>query len=112
MNYIISGRVIKGDGYGRKIGFPTVNLNYKAKDLPRAGVYAGMASMDGVEYRAGIVIGPADKIEAHLIGYNNDAYGKKVTLKLEKFIREFKKFNTEEELIKQIKEDLKKCLQE
>ena len=110
MNYIISGRVIKGDSYGRKIGFPTVNLEYKASDLPKAGVYAGTASMDGVEYKAGIVIGPEDKLEAHLIEYNGDAYDKEVTLQIKKFLREFKKFNTEEELIIQIKKDLKDCM--
>lgn len=111
MNYIISGNVVRGDGYGRKIGFPTVNLEYKARDLPSAGVYAGVAILDGMDYRAGIVVGPEAKLEAHLLGYSGDAYGKEVTLKIKKFLREFKKFNTEEELIKQIKEDLKKCLQ-
>ena len=109
MEYVISGKVVRGDSYGRKIGFPTVNLEYNATDLPEAGVYAGMATLDGVEYKAGIVVGPASKLEAHLIGYKGDAYGKEVTLKIEKFLREFKKFNTEEELIKQIKEDLKAC---
>ncbi|MFA6076764.1 MAG: riboflavin kinase [Candidatus Paceibacterota bacterium] len=109
MTYTISGRVIKGDGYGRKIGFPTVNLDYGAKDLPKVGVYAGMANLDGVEYRAGIVIGPGDKLEAHLIGYNGDAYGKEVTIEINRFIREFKKFDTEEELIIQIKKDLELC---
>jgi len=105
----ISGRVIEGDGYGRKIGFPTVNLDYRAEELPKAGVYAGKATLDSVEYRAGIVIGPGDKLEAHLIGYNGDAYGKEVVLNIGKFIREFRKFDSEKELINQIKEDIKLC---
>jgi len=107
--FTISGKVIKGDSYGRKIGFPTVNLDYTAKELPKAGIYSGIASLDGVEYRAGIVVGPDDRLEAHLIGYDGDAYDKEVTLQIEKFIREFKKFDTEEELIIQIKEDINKC---
>lgn len=112
MEYAIKGKVIKGDGYGRKIGFPTVNLEseeQKAKELPAEGVYSGTAVLDGKVYRAGIVIGPHDKIEAHLIGYQGDAYGKEVDLKIAKFLREYKKFNTEEELIIQIKKDINKC---
>lgn len=111
MNYLIKGIVIRGDGYGRKIGFPTVNLQVEqdTEEFPREGVYAGMASLDGAEYRAGIVIGPKNKTEAHLIGWNGNAYGKEVTLQVKKFIREYKKFNTEEELIIQIKKDLELC---
>jgi riboflavin kinase/FMN adenylyltransferase len=113
MNYIITGKVIRGDGYGKKLGFPTVNLEtqikYQSKEFPLSGVYAGMASVDGIEYRAGIVVGPNDKIEAHLIGYDGDAYGKVVTLEINKFLRPFKNFDTEEELISQIKEDIRSC---
>lgn len=112
MKYIIKGIVIKGEGYGKKLGFPTVNLETKGikpKEFPPEGVYSGIAILDDIKYRAGIVIGPGDKIEAHLIGYNGDAYGKEVTLLIKKFIREYKKFNTEEELIIQIKKDISLC---
>ena len=108
-NGIIKGIVIKGDGYGKQIGFPTVNLEFEKKDLPPRGVYAGKATLEGIEYRAGIVIDPKDKVEAHLVGYEGDAYGKTVVLNLEKFIREYRNFDTEEELINQIKEDIKQC---
>ncbi|OGI65999.1 hypothetical protein A3A95_01170 [Candidatus Nomurabacteria bacterium RIFCSPLOWO2_01_FULL_39_18] len=112
MNYKISGKVVRGDGYGKKLGFPTVNLEtkqQKTKEFPKDGVHAGVAVLDGREYRAGIVIGPKGKVEAHLIGYSGDAYGKEVTLQVGEFIREYKKFNTEEELIEQIGKDLEKC---
>lgn len=112
MEFKIKGRVIKGDGYGKKLGFPTVNLardGSQVKELPTSGVYAGTAVLDGAEYRAGIVIGPDGKIEAHLIGYSGDAYGKEVTLQIGKFLRTYKKFNTEKELVIQIKKDLKSC---
>ncbi|KKR62636.1 hypothetical protein A2643_03755 [Candidatus Nomurabacteria bacterium RIFCSPHIGHO2_01_FULL_39_220] len=109
MNYTISGIVIKGDGYGRKLGFPTVNLKTQTKELPPEGVYAGVVALDGVEYRAGIVIGPRDRIEAHLIGYEGDAYGKTVILQTKKFLRKYQKFDTEQELIIQIKKDIEKC---
>jgi len=118
MDTKITGIVIKGDGYGRKIGFPTVNLQTdkalrqaQGKQIPLDGVYVGTGLLEGREYKAGIVIGPNDKIEAHLIGYNGDAYGKQVSLQIGKFLREFKKFETEKELIEQIKKDIKICSQ-
>ncbi len=112
MDIKITGRVIHGDGYGKKLGFPTVNLERRKeekKELPSEGVYVGEATLNEKKYRAGIVIGPAKKVEAHLIGYNGDAYGKEVTLEIKKFLREYKKFDTEKELIIQIKEDIKQC---
>ena len=111
MKYIISGKVIRGDGYGRQIGFPTLNLklDIKKDSKLKDGVYAGEAIFNKKTYKAGIIIGPEDKIEAHLIKYAGNAYGKKVTLKISKFLRKYKKFNTEEKLIIQIKKDLSKC---
>ncbi len=109
MYFKFKGKVAHGDGYGRKLGFPTINLETDATDFPAMGVYAGSARIECVVYRAGIVIGPNNKIEAHLIGYSGDLYGREVSLTLEKFLREYKKFDTEEELIAQIKEDIKQC---
>ncbi len=105
----ITGKVIHGDGYGKKLGFPTVNLEVKEKIEVDIGVYSGLAFLEGKVYKAGIVIGPMYKIEAHLIGYDGDAYDKEVTLTTNKFLREYKNFDTEEELINQIKEDIKQC---
>ena len=110
MTYVLTVKVVKGDGYGKKLGFPTVNLNAAVIPLGlKEGVYAGSAVLYGREYRAGIAVGPANKLEAHLIGYNGDAYGKEVTLKVKKFLREYKKFETEEELKEQIKKDIEQC---
>lgn len=104
----ISGIVIEGDHYGRKLGFPTVNLDTK-DELPKVGVYSGLAILDNKEYRAGILINPNGKVEAHLLKYSGDAYGKMVTLTTGEFLRDFKKFETEEELKTQIEKDLEKC---
>ena len=108
MSYVISGRVIRGDGYGKKLGFPTVNLETQTKNLPEEGIYSGTALLENKSYRAGIVISPG-RVEAHLIEYNGDAYGREVTLEINKFLREYKKFDTEEELIIQIKKYIKLC---
>lgn len=111
MNYKITGKVIHGDGYGKALGFPTVNLDTSSNTeaLPSCGVYAGVAVLDSVEYKAGIAINNEGKVDAHLIGYSGDAYGKTVILSTKKFLREYKNFESEEELINQIKEDLKLC---
>jgi FAD synthase len=105
----ITGKVIKGDGYGRKLGFPTVNLETGSKEFPKDGVYSGTAMLEGQKYKAGIVVGPHDNIEAHLIGYSGDAYGKEVTLDIGQFIREYRHFDTEQALIDQIKKDINLC---
>ncbi len=109
MSNVITGKVIKGDGYGRKLGFPTVNLEVGEQELPKEGVYAGEVSLEGKIYRAGIAIDPKRKIDAHLLGYAGDAYGKQVEFKINKFLREYKNFDTEEELIIQIKKDMSLC---
>jgi riboflavin kinase/FMN adenylyltransferase len=114
----ITGKVIHGDGYGKKIGYPTINLDRKSfsrlKQKPAFGVYTATVELSRKIYRAGAVIGLLDKkgrpkIEAHLLGYRGNAYGKTAILILKKFIRKYKNFKTEDELKKQIGKDLKKC---
>lgn len=113
----IKGAVIKGDGYGKKLGFPTANLDRKqfVKDKMKLplGVYAGVAFLHhlGKIRKAAIVIGPLDKkklpkIEAHILGFRGRLYGKKLTLYLYKFLRPFKIFKTEKLLADQIKKDV------
>lgn len=77
-------------------------------------MYSGLVTLKSKIYKAGIVIGPLDKkglpkIEAHLIGYKGNAYGKIAVLEISKFIRKYKKFKSEEELKAQIKKDIKLC---
>ena len=84
-------------------------METEKKEFLFEGVYSGYAILNAQKYRAGIIIGPGEKVEGHLIGYNGDAYGKQVTLEIKKFLRKYKKFNTEKELITQIKKDLNKC---
>ncbi|MBI5530489.1 MAG: riboflavin kinase [Candidatus Doudnabacteria bacterium] len=116
----ISGRVVKGQQYGRVLGFPTANLDrrsYSRRKLNiKLGVYAGMVKIEKLKiknYLSGIVIGPIEraglpKIEAHLIGYNGSLYGKKLNLSLLKYLRPFKKFKNEAELKKQIRKDIQR----
>ncbi len=113
----ISGRVIHGENYGEKLGFPTANIDRRgygrSKPAFRFGVYGGSAQIAGSKkiYRSAIVIGPLDnrglpKLEVHLLGFKGNLYGKRLTATLEKFIRVFKEYKNEEELVKQIKKDI------
>jgi riboflavin kinase/FMN adenylyltransferase len=114
-----SGRVVRGDGFGRKLGFPTANLDRRQwtrqKLKLRHGVYAGAALLPlGKRYPAGIVIGPTDarglpKIEAHLIGFRGNLYGKQLALEIGKFIRPYKTFPNLVLLKQQIARDLKQA---
>ena len=123
MSLVIEGKVVKGLGYGRKLGFPTANLDRKqfAKDrmeLP-LGVYAGVVYLHHLKKirKTAVVIGPLDKkklpkIEAHILGFNGRLYGKKLTLYLYSFLRSFQIFKTKKLLIAQIKKDVKRVEKE
>lgn len=115
--FSIDGRVVRGAGYGRKLGFPTANLDRREyarrKIRIPLGVYAGTAAVIGIQrvYRAGIVIGPTDKkglpkIEAHLLGFSGALYGRRVLLRLVRYLRPFRRFRGESALKTQIARDL------
>ena len=112
---VLQGEVIKGDQRGRRIGFPTANLAVPEELLiPRNGVYAGEAVVDGKPYLAVLNIGrhptfglsSKQTIEAHLLKFDGDLYGKQLEISLYKMLREEKKYNNADELIDQINKDI------
>ena len=119
---VFGGVVEHGDGYGREIGFPTANISrdeYVARelDLPH-GIYAGYVQVMQSEkqYVAGIVVGPLDatnepKLEAHLLDFTGDLYGKRVEFILHEYLRPFVAYDTEEELKSAIAADISKIRQ-
>ena len=105
MKTTVSGRVIKGKGKGRRLEFPTVNLEFHEKI--ESGVYAGLVSIDNRKYKAGTFVNPDKKfIEAHLIGFSGDLYGREIKIKIGKKIRDVMKFENDEELKRQIERDI------
>jgi riboflavin kinase/FMN adenylyltransferase len=114
----ISGRVIKGEGYGKKLGFPTANIDRRQYTRQgkrvRLGIYAGLVILPNKKsYKSGIVIGPMGKtglpkLEAHIINYNGNLYGKRIEIKLKKFLRPFKPYRNEQLLKQQIGRDISK----
>lgn len=117
----ISGIVIAGEGIGRTLGFPTVNID--SKEFVRLendytlGVYAGFVTVpEGKQYRAGIVVGPLNseglpKLEAHLIDYKNSLYGKEVTFHILAFLRPLEEYSSTDALMEAIAADINKIKQ-
>ena len=113
--YSISGPVTRGDGLGRKLGFPTANLDTSGLLLPPNGVYAVHAMTEGIVHRAVVNIGfrptlqkpePQLRVEAHLLDYTSDLYGREVELTFVEKIREEQRFPSIEALQLQIAQDI------
>ena len=117
--YSISGVVEHGNAIGATIGFPTANIRLNShKQLPASGVYAVLAHVDGVEYRALANIGTNPTVgndhlslEVHLLDFQGDLYDKELAISFVSFVREEKKFSSLEALQKQIAEDIRRAFQ-
>lgn len=115
-NYSIASKVIKDRKVGSKIGFPTANLLIdKDKVQLKDGVYAGKIKVLDKVYPAIINYGARptfeiDKkvIEAHLIDFDGNLYGKEIVVQFTDFLRDIVKFDNENQLIEQLKKDLLK----
>lgn len=113
--YSFSGVVVEGDKRGRELGFPTANIKLDEEDklLPKIGIYAVEFSVDGMTHKGLLSIGKrptfydAGKIvpEVYIYNFNEDIYGKFVSVKILKRIRGEEKFNSAEELIAQMNKD-------
>jgi len=112
----IKGKVINGKKRGRKIGFPTCNINLHDYIIPRLGVYAvkvkgpnfNKKGIANIGYRP-TFNGQNLLLETNIFGINKDLYNKVITISFKKFIRSEKKFKNLEHLKKQIKIDIKKA---
>ena len=111
--YAITGIVVRGDGRGKGLGFPTANIAPKHAIIPSHGVYAVRLFVrdrlyDGI---ANIGMRPTfDKkalaIEVHVFDFNEDVYGEDISLYFIRKIREEKKFGSVEALVGQIRTDI------
>ena len=110
----VSSTVVAGNAIGRKIGFPTANLNYPARivQIP-FGVYSVIVNGIPSILNWGVkptVNGDVPTLEAHIIGFEGDLYNKILEIEFLKKIRDEKKFNSLDELQEQIKKDITECL--
>jgi len=115
-SYSVSGTIIEGRKIGRSIGFPTANIDpdNKYKLIPGNGVYAVEVHLDDKNYMGMLSIGSnptvnADirirSIEVHILNYNMDIYGRKISVTFRKRLRDEKKFDNIEQLTQQMELD-------
>lgn len=108
----IKGVVEHGRRLGRTLGFPTANLTVGAEVQAEDGVYASLAEVDGVRYRAmsnlgcnPSVGGAERRLETHLFGFSGSLYGRELQVELLEKIRDERKFASMEELRAQLERD-------
>jgi riboflavin kinase/FMN adenylyltransferase len=113
--YSIAGRVVEGDTLGRKLGFPTANLDAAGLVLPPNGVYSGFTKLKGQCYRAALNIGfrptvasakTGLRVEAHLLDFSGRLYGAELEVEISEKLRDERKFASPVELRAQIARDI------
>ena len=113
--FSLHGCVITGSGRGTGLGFPTANLDVDSEQaLPAEGVYATWAYIDDKAYQSMTNIGKRPTfggsertVEVYVLNYHCDLYGRKLKIDVIERLRNERKFDTVEELKKQISEDVK-----
>lgn len=118
--YSITGSVAHGFQEGRRIGFPTANIVPESAEklVPGNGVYATRVSVEGGEWMPAMLnIGTnptfqrqQTTIEAHIIGFEGDIYGRKVRVEFGRKLRDEQRFESVEALQKQLEADKKEVL--
>lgn len=113
--YPLSGKVVEGKKLGRKLGFPTANLEIKEnyKLIPAKGVYAVKVKYKAVFYDGMLNIGNRPtvsrnlnaSIEVHIFDFDADIYGQNLEILFVKRLREEKKYDSLEALKKQLLQD-------
>lgn len=114
--YTVEGQVVEGFREGRRMGFPTANIDplTVAQMLPAAGVYAARTSIEGVEGRYGAMVnigtrptfgGHTTTIETNIFGFDGDIYGRRMSIAFIGRMRGEQRFDTPEELALQLRKD-------
>ena len=118
--YSVCGRVVRGDGRGRQIGFPTANIQLFRKKSPLHGVFAVTVAGISEQLVPGVAnvgvrptVGGDQRVllEAHLFDFDQDLYGKQVEIIFQQRIREERKFASFQQLTEQIGKDAQQARQ-
>ncbi len=119
-NYFISGTVVEGKRLGRTLGYPTANIEVgdKTKLIPQTGIYAVTTIVDKQRYKGMMSIGfnPTTdmdnkiKMEVNIFNFDKEIYGAKIKVHFHKRLRSEEKFNSLEDLKKQLNTDEKNAL--
>ena len=120
--YFLQGKVVKGEGRGQFLNFPTANIEIDSQDklIPQDGVYTVLVTLeDGKKYQGMMNIGYRPTfnqqklehtLEVHIFDFNQSIYNKKIKIEFVDKIRDEKKFSSPDELINQLKQDKEKSL--
>ncbi|MFH1338341.1 MAG: bifunctional riboflavin kinase/FAD synthetase [Candidatus Omnitrophota bacterium] len=121
---IIFGKVTRGYSLGKRLGYPTANVDAEHEVVPPFGVYSVKVKLAG-KYFGGIcyigdrpTVSSSDRnkskgqasIEAHIFGFKGNLYGRKIQIEFVKKIRSQKKFASVRELARQIRKDIRLCV--
>lgn len=119
--YFMFGNVVEGNQFGRKIGFPTANIECCSgnKQIPDEGVYVVMVDIDGREFGGMLNIGTrptvdsamVKSIEVHIFDIEQNLYGKKLKVSFLHRLRNEMKFNNTDDLRLQLIKDKKRSLE-
>ena len=118
-SFNLTGKVVKGDGLGKKINYPTANIFIEEtyKIIPKDGVYLVETIIEDELFNGMMNIGHrptigtnVKSIEVHLFNFNEDIYGKVISIKMISKIRDEKKFSSIEALKEQLVKDENYCL--
>ncbi|MEQ9619132.1 MAG: bifunctional riboflavin kinase/FAD synthetase [Deltaproteobacteria bacterium] len=114
-DFYIEGQVKEGEKRGRKIGFPTTNLETDWDILPKTGVYATHAFIDNKKFDSITNVGFRPTfgenkllIETHIFNFNSDIYGKRIKVEFVERIRDEERFESVDALVAQIKRDVER----
>jgi riboflavin kinase/FMN adenylyltransferase len=110
-DFFFEGIVIRGDQLGRKLGYPTANLQYTDRDKIHLGhgVYAAYAEVKGVTYKSMLSIGNRptlensdERVEVNIFDFDKEIYGENVRVTVKKYLRGQEKYASLDELIEQL----------
>ena len=100
-----TGTVIRGSGTAAKLGFPTLNI--PLADTTLSGIYAAKVEAGGSVYQAAVFADPARALlEAYLLDFSGDLYGKEITIELCKKLRESRRYESDDALSAAIAADV------
>ena len=110
--YTLRGVVVHGYERGRTIGFPTANVDVGEQLIPADGVYAASFVADAAEHAAALSIGTAPtfadarrQVEAYLLDFSGDLYGKTVDVRVESWVRDQMRFPGVNSLVQRMRRD-------
>jgi len=111
--YKVAGPVVRGAARGRKLGYPTANVQFTQGLVPLPGIYVIDAEAGGTVYRGVANVGFSPTfgenslgLEAYLFDFDGDLYGKEMTVWFRDRIRDERKFQSVDELVRQIGKDV------